>query len=163
MTPSESVKAMWEAFSCAQPGLAGEGVACSAWHFCDNRTDADELAELVRAGTKRATAGALWTYEAGDEPLPQPGDLSVITDWDGRAVCVIRTVSVDIVPFAAVSPEFAAIEGEGDGSLEYWREGHLASSHASSRRSEGSPRRRCPSSASASRSCMAPHPRELRP
>lgn len=126
MTPSESVKAMWKAFSSAQPELAGEGVAYSTWHFCDNRADADELAELVRAGTKRATAGALWAYEAEDEPLPQPGDLSVITDWDGQAVCVIRTASVDIVPFDDVSPEFAAIEGEGDGSLEYWRGGHLA-------------------------------------
>ena len=26
--------------------------------------------------------------------------------------------------FNAVSAEYAAIEGEGDGSLEYWRKGH---------------------------------------
>ncbi len=128
MIPSESVRAMWKAFSSAQPEPPCEGVACSAWHFCDNRVDADELAELVRAGTKRATAGSLWAYEAVDEPLPQAGDLRVITDWDGQAACVIRTLSVDIVPFDEVSHEFAAMEGEGegDGSLEHWRRGHLA-------------------------------------
>ncbi len=30
-------------------------------------------------GRKRATAGALWSYEAEDEPVPQVGDFSVIT------------------------------------------------------------------------------------
>jgi uncharacterized protein YhfF len=33
---------------------------------------------------------------------------------------------VDVVPFADVDAEFAAIEGEGDGSLEYWRRAHEA-------------------------------------
>ena len=143
MIPSESVRAMWKAFFSAQPEPPCEGVACSAWHFCDNRVDADELAELVRAGTKRATAGSLWAYEAVDEPLPQAGDLCVITDWDGQAACVIRTLSVDIVPFDEVSPEFAAMEGEGEATAP-WSTGvedTWPSSHAGSRSSEDDPRR----------------------
>lgn len=28
------------------------------------------------------------------------------------------------MPFSAVGPEFAALEGEGDGSLTYWRQAH---------------------------------------
>ncbi len=76
------------------------------------------------AGRKRATAGALWSYEFEKEPVPRAGDFSVITDWEGRARCVIRTTSVEIVPFESVTREFAAAEGEGDGSLEYWREVH---------------------------------------
>ncbi len=114
-----------EAFEAARPELA-EGESYSAWYFCDNRADADELAELVRAGVKRATAGALWSYEAEGEPIPHVGELSVITDFDGNARCVIRTTSVEIVPFEADSAEFAATEGEGDGSLEYWRRAHTA-------------------------------------
>ena len=98
----------------------------SAWHFCDNQADADELAELVLTGRKRATASALWSYEAEHEPLPRVGDFSVITDWSGNARCVIRTTAVEVVAFAAVSAEFAAAEGEGDGSLEQWREAHWA-------------------------------------
>jgi uncharacterized protein YhfF len=33
---------------------------------------------------------------------------------------------VVIVPFEEVGEEFAAAEGEGDGSLQYWRECHWA-------------------------------------
>jgi uncharacterized protein YhfF len=32
----------------------------------------------------------------------------------------------DVVPFDQVSAEFAATEGEGDGSLAYWRRAHEA-------------------------------------
>ena len=58
--------------------------------------------------------------------MPQVGDFSVVTDWEGQARCVIRTTSVDIVPFEEVTPEFAVDEAAGDGSLEYWREAHWA-------------------------------------
>ena len=126
MTSEDSVASMWAAFVAACPGLANEGTPYSSWHFCDNPRDADELAELVLLGRKRATTGALWSYEAEGEPLPQAGDLSVVTDWSGRARCVIRTTSVDIIPFHAVTAEFAAAEGEGDGSLAYWRAAHEA-------------------------------------
>jgi uncharacterized protein YhfF len=30
-----------------------------------------------------------------------------------------------VLPFDDVTAEFAAIEGEGDGSLAYWREAHI--------------------------------------
>ena len=126
MGNSPSVEAMWAALANAHPDLVDERTAYSAWHFCDNESDANELADLVLAGTKRATAGLLSSYEAEDEAVPRVGDLSVITDWEGRARCVIRTTSVEVVPFEAVTPEFAAIEGEGDGSLEYWRRAHRA-------------------------------------
>ena len=129
-----TVEELWAAFLEARPDLAGPETPPAAWHFCDNQADADELAELVLAGRKRATAGALWSYEAEDEPLPQPGDFSIVTDWDGAAVCVIRTTAVEVVPFDEVSEEFAATEGEGDASLAFWREAHWA---AFSRELEG--------------------------
>jgi uncharacterized protein YhfF len=93
-----------------------------AWHFCDNPRDADELARLVQSGVKRSTASLQLEY--GEEPLPQENDLEIVTDWRGRACCVIRTTRVTIRPFQEVPPEFAAREGEGDGSLEYWRRVH---------------------------------------
>ncbi len=117
---------MWGAFVAASPDVASLDDTYSAWHFCDNEADANELAELVLSGRKRATAGDLWSYEAEDEPLPRVGDFSVVTDWVGTAVCVIRTTSVEVVPFEAVTAEFAATEGEGEGSLGYWREAHEA-------------------------------------
>ena len=39
---------------------------------------------------------------------------------------VIETKGVEVVLYDEVSAEFAAIEGEGDGSLAYWRRAHWA-------------------------------------
>jgi uncharacterized protein YhfF len=95
-----------------------------AFYFADNESTANELAALVMAGSKQATAGLLWSHEKDQRPLPQPGDLSIVTDFSGKPFCVIETSKVEILPFEEVSEEFAAIEGEGDGSLEYWRKAH---------------------------------------
>jgi len=124
MKDSDSVPGMWAAFVATRPEVSAPDAPCPAWHFCDNQVDADALAELVCAGRKRATAGALWAYEADDDPLPRVGDLSIVTDWAGTARCVIRTTSVEVIPYDEVTVEFAATEGEGDGSLEYWRRVH---------------------------------------
>jgi uncharacterized protein YhfF len=52
--------------------------------------------------------------------VPRVGDLSIVTDWDGVAHCIIRTTQVDIVPLAEIPASHAAAEGEGDGSLDDW-------------------------------------------
>ena len=98
-----------------------------AFHFDDNEPSANALAELVLADVKRATAGLVWSFEGAATSPPAPGALSVVTDWSGKPLCVIETVAVEVVPFEQVTAEFAAAEGEGDGSLEYWRRAHWAS------------------------------------
>jgi uncharacterized protein YhfF/predicted enzyme related to lactoylglutathione lyase len=118
-----AIAACWARY-VASVGGVDPGRFYEAFHFGDSEELADDLAALVLAGTKRATAGAVWSYEAEGKALPRPGDLSVVTDWAGIPVCVIETIQVDVVPFDAVTAEFASVEGEGDGSLEYWREGH---------------------------------------
>lgn len=95
-----------------------------AFHFDDNEPSANALAALVLAGTKRASAGLLWVNEQEGGPLVRAGHLSIVTDFSGEPLCVIQTTHVEIVPFEDVTAEFAAIEGEGDGSLRYWREAH---------------------------------------
>lgn len=57
---------------------------------------------------------------------PQAGDLSVVTDWDGIPLCIIETSEVEVRAFKDVDEEFAAAEGEGDLSLEYWENAHWA-------------------------------------
>ena len=96
----------------------------TAWYFCDNKQDADELAELVLEGTKKATASLYLYYSSENEGLPKEGELSIITNWEGEAKCIIRTSSIDIVPFKDVTEEFAQTEGEGDKSLKYWKRAH---------------------------------------
>ena len=117
------IQSFWKAFE-ASVGYAAADRFYEAFHFDDNERDANMLAELVMAGRKRATAGLLWSNESHNKPVPKPGDLSVVTNWEGQPLCVIETTRVDIQPFQEVSAEFAASEGEGDGSLRQWREDH---------------------------------------
>jgi uncharacterized protein YhfF len=122
---SPSIRAFWSAFTSAI-GQDPSDRFCEAFHFGDNAAIADELAALVLAGRKRATAGLVWAYEAEGTPVPKPGDLSVVTLFSGQPVCVIETLGVRIVPFFQVDADFAATEGEGDGSLAYWQRAHAA-------------------------------------
>jgi uncharacterized protein YhfF len=85
---------------------------------------ADELAALTLAGRKRATASLPVEFTSLGEALPKAGDMSIILDGTGNPVAIIERTSVDLVPFHAVDAAFAAHEGEGDGSLAYWRKAH---------------------------------------
>ena len=96
----------------------------ASWYFCDNAQDADECAELVLSGIKRATSPSLWWYEANNEPLPKVGDLNIVTNWAGQAQCIIETTEVIIVPYNQISAAYAEREGEGDRSLAYWQKVH---------------------------------------
>ena len=82
------------------------------FHFDDNKSDANELAELVLRGRKLATASLLWEYEMGAKRPPQAGDLSVVTDWDGIPLCIIETSEVEVRAFKDVDEEFAAARGK---------------------------------------------------
>ena len=115
----------WNAFASTQT-IDPASRFFEAFHFDDNELSADGLANLVLSGTKRATAGLVWSFENASMPLPKVGDLSVVTNWAGSPMCVIETRRVDIVPFEEVSADFAATEGEGDGSLQYWQQAHRA-------------------------------------
>jgi uncharacterized protein YhfF len=96
------------------------------FHFDDNKSGANELGALVLQGRKLATASLLCEYETGGKRQPQAGDLSVVTDWDGSPLCVIETIEVEVRTYRDVDEDFAAAEGEGDLSLEYWRKAHWA-------------------------------------
>jgi len=125
MTLPPSIQAFWSAFTATLAHDPSDRFY-DASYFDDNAPSADALAALVLAGTKRATAGLLWAYEADGQPLPKPGNLSVVTLFSGEPVCVIETSSVQIVPFSEVDADFAATEGEGDASLAYWQRAHTA-------------------------------------
>ncbi len=127
MSHSASVAQMWaEYLQTLGETPSTSSRKCVTCQFSDNRAEVDELAALVLAGRKRATASSVWELEAMQEPMPAVGDLQVVTDWSGTAVGVIRTSKVEIVPYRDVSEAFAAREGEGDGSLTYWRRVHWA-------------------------------------
>lgn len=96
-----------------------------AFGFGDTPEMADELAELVRTGPKRATAGAVVEFEADGEALPEAGQLWLIHDGSGKPVCLTRSTEVRRGPLeATLDPAFAWDEGEGDRTHEDWLAGH---------------------------------------
>jgi uncharacterized protein YhfF len=92
--------------------------------YGDSPELSEELLALIKTGQKRAGTCLLWSIEANGEPLPQVGDIDIVLDYQNEPVLLTRTTSVEVVPFSLVTPEYAAIEGEGDGSLDYWRNAH---------------------------------------
>nr|WP_299382497.1 ASCH domain-containing protein [Allomuricauda sp.] len=118
-----SARNLWGDFLDAHLEFASED-APRVIHFCDNEKDANTCAELVCKDIKRATSHSLLGLQYRKETLPKIGDFAVVTDWAGKAKCVIRTTSVKLVPYFAIHAEHARLEGEGDKSLEHWQKTH---------------------------------------
>lgn len=117
--------ALWADFLGSLPADdPRRGKTPDAFAFGGGEGIADELAALVVAGTKRATASLPIEFTAVGDPLPKAGDLSIVLDGKGDPVAIIELTSVDVVPFGEVDEAFAAFEGEGDGTLAWWRQAH---------------------------------------
>ncbi len=121
---AHSAASLWALYRSQFPDAPDAPVA--TFHFCDNQKDAAICLQLVLDGQKRATAASLPEYELCGDPLPQPGDLNMVTDFAGGAHAIIRTTSVELRKFSEVDAQFARDEGEGDLSLEWWRKAHRA-------------------------------------
>jgi uncharacterized protein YhfF len=122
---TSEAEALWTQFKNDHPSVSDDRLY-EVFCFGDSEALANELGGLVVSGVKRATAGSVWTLEAEGRSPPRPGDFSIVTTWAGHPLCVIETLSTEVLPFREVTAEFAATEGEGDGSLEHWRAGHEA-------------------------------------
>ena len=92
------------------------------WVFGFSKQEADALCALVLDGKKIATSEALYHYD--DIPVPEPGDRTVLLDGEGRARCVIETVSAEVLPFDEIDGKIAIDEGET--SLAAWRKNREA-------------------------------------
>lgn len=115
--------AFWAQARRHLPSLPAE-MPPDIWHFGDSPDLAASLADLVLHGPKRATTGLLAEMQAKGVALPEAGAFSLVTDYHGAPLMILRSTRVDIQPFDTVDADFAAAEGEGDGSLRYWQEAH---------------------------------------
>jgi uncharacterized protein YhfF len=84
----------------------------------------DQLVAAVLAGEKTTTTGLVVDYEHGNEALPVPGLRQAVVDSAGRAVAVIETTAVRVLPLGEVDLAHALGEGEGYTSVAEWRAGH---------------------------------------
>ena len=126
MTPAMpvAVAAFWASYVAAT-GVRGEPL--EAFGFGDSAEMADELADLVLAGTKRATVGTVAEFAANAATggaQPQVGDHSVVLRGDGTPVAVIRTTDARVGTLSSVDEQFAWDEGEGERTREWWLAAH---------------------------------------
>lgn len=117
--------ALAESYLLSLP-VAARARHVSADYFCADEHNTNLCASLVVAGRKRATCSLAYWYLEKGERMPEQGDLLVVTDWSGLPKALVEIVSVTLCPFDEVDAAFAAEEGEGDGSLAWWREAHKA-------------------------------------
>jgi uncharacterized protein YhfF len=121
----ETVLSYWENFLASlAPDSPYRTKAYVAEGWGDSPSLADELGALIVQGIKTATCSALWEWEAEGNPIPQPGLITIVLDGRGEPLCIVETVEVSIRRYNEVDADFAREEGEGDLSLNYWREAH---------------------------------------
>ncbi|MEQ4672930.1 ASCH domain-containing protein [Providencia vermicola] len=96
------------------------------WQFGDSPELADELVQLVLSGIKTATCSSIASfqheYKRGEAPCV--GSYNIVLNGTGQPMCVIRTLKMQVIRFNEMTGELASKEGEGDLSLEHWKEGH---------------------------------------
>jgi uncharacterized protein YhfF len=117
---SAEADAFWQAFR-RHAGLDHDNYVLAS--FGDSAEMATELADLVMAGTKRATASLARDYDMG-EPMPKPGDFVLMLDGHGRPRFIWRTTEVTTKPLSEVDDSFAWDEGEGDRTRSWWLAAH---------------------------------------
>ena len=121
----DRVQSYWRSYLESLPAdspVRDEQYVAEGWG--DSPEMADELGALIADGTKTATCSALWEYAAEGEPPPEVGLKTIVLDGNGEPLCIVETTEVEVRPYEEVDAGFAYEEGEGDRSLEYWREAH---------------------------------------
>ena len=87
--------------------------------FGDSPALADELLELAIKGVKTATCST-----EDDPNTSTSGERWIVLDGSGTPRCVIESVEVSYRRYNEVDAAFAHEEGEGDRSLDHWRDAH---------------------------------------
>ena len=117
-----TIDAFWQDF-LVHAGLDANTKYFDIFHFDLSEKVANELLQLVLSGQKRATASSLPAFQQEGTRIPQVGDYSIVTDWDGVPHCVIKTTAITTLPFNEITFDICKREGE-DECLETWQEAH---------------------------------------
>ena len=123
-TNSGAIAAFWR--QCREAHGIPDGATYHAGPFSDPELAKyqEMLHDLVREKKKRATARLDMEFEKYGTARRGPGDFWLVTNTAGQPACLVRITDVQAWPFLEVPLSFAQREGEGDNSLEFWREVH---------------------------------------
>ena len=121
----ETIETYWQRFLSTLPldsPYHSKSYVAEGWG--DSPEMADELGALIAQGKKTATCASVWEWEVEGNPLPQAGLITIVLDGRGEPLCIIEAMEISIRKYSEVDADFAREEGEGDLSLQYWRELH---------------------------------------
>jgi uncharacterized protein YhfF len=110
--------------ACEQYGITADDYHCSTFGDPKFADYGDHVTELAMNETKRATAHLAMDFDINGVKRRQEGDYWVVLWENMKPAGVLKMVKVEERPFKDVDAAFAAREGEGDGSLEYWSRIH---------------------------------------
>jgi uncharacterized protein YhfF len=117
-----AARRLWDAYRAEH--AAAEEELPSVEAFGDSVELANELLDLVLAGTKRATASLVREFADDGQELPRIGSHWIACDGSGRPRVVLRSTELRLGPVDSVDDRFAQDEGEGDRSRSDWLAGH---------------------------------------
>jgi uncharacterized protein YhfF len=120
----KTVYDMWSNFTKSNPVFKKDELP-ESWYFHNNKEDANRLAELTLSGKKKASSGLYLWYEEANADLPKMRTKQIITDFDGMALAIIETISVDTIPFNKISKDYAEMDmGTNIEPLKKWKKAH---------------------------------------
>ena len=121
MINTQTIKQFWRSYLATLPEQHKHRhyTLPNAWSFGNSPQMADELGKLVLKSIKTATCSRY----LGENVLDDSG-LSIIVNSKEDILCLIETYEITIRYYKDVDADFAKAEGEGDLSLEYWKQVH---------------------------------------
>ncbi len=109
----------------AQAGLPPE-TPVRRLRFGDDPAIVDRIVAAIASGDKTGTFSLAWLHERGLTEPPVVGGYCAAVTADGTPVQLLRTISVETVPFDAIGAEHTALDGPAIRELTVWREVHWA-------------------------------------
>lgn len=87
-----------------------------------SREDSEAFLKQILSGKKRAITHSLLGLQARKQSLPKIGDFTILTDHNGKAHCILRTVAVRLTPFFNIRDSYSKMDGSA--SLGHWKKWH---------------------------------------
>lgn len=93
-------------------------------HFFDNQEDSSRSLHLVLQGRKKSYSQSLQALQLRNEIIPRIYDFVILTDFHGKAECIVKNSKVRLLPLFQVGATEVSTDGEGDLSVTEWKRIH---------------------------------------
>lgn len=120
----KSHKEYWDAYINTLPENERPSAPTIEAAPCGNHDITDELIALYLDGKKTAGSGLAEDYKYCNDPLPKIGNYWIVLDSQDKPKLICKTLKVEFNRFGDIPAYIAKAEGEGDCSIQYWKDVH---------------------------------------